>query len=348
MHSDDLTQKATALWRANGGPLGKVHCQPCQVSGNNRVFRLYSDDDRAVIAKHYFPDPAGGSNRRLIAETAFCQYAARSGVANVPRLVACAPLDHLALHQYIGGHKLTEQEVSVDHVIAAAAFIRALNDPAKMDLANGLPPAAEACFSVAAHFAVVERRLNRLAAVHPDSAIDREACALVARLCAYWERLKFAITQRAGAHGLKLEDELPPRARFISPSDFGFHNALVQDNGEIVFIDFEYAGWDDVAKLAADFFLQPAIPVPSSYYENFVQSILCGRPDEESLTVRIALLRPIFAVKWCCIMLNPFLPDMAARIRFADPSRDDTEVKISRLSRAQNAFDKLAETQWHT
>ena len=37
--------------------------------------------------------------------------------------------------------------------------------------------------------------------------------------------------------------------RCVSPSDFGFHNAIVRGSGEICFIDFEYAGWDDSAQV---------------------------------------------------------------------------------------------------
>ncbi len=46
------------------------------------------------------------------------------------------------------------------------------------------------------------------------------------------------------------------RMKFIvSPSDFGFHNALLDDGGAISFLDFEYSGRDDPAKLDLRFFL---------------------------------------------------------------------------------------------
>ena len=61
--------------------------------------------------------------------------------------------------------------------------------------------------------------------------------------------------------GLPSERPLDQQDRCLSPSDFGFHNALAQ--GETVrFIDFEYAGWDDPAKTVCDFFHHPGVPVP--------------------------------------------------------------------------------------
>ena len=39
----------------------------------------------------------------------------------------------------------------------------------------------------------------------------------------------------------------------LSPSDFGFHNVIVEKDKILRFIDFEYAGWDDPAKMVSDF-----------------------------------------------------------------------------------------------
>ena len=64
----------------------------------------------------------------------------------------------------------------------------------------------------------------------------------------------------------------------MSPSDFGFHNALATPGGRLVFIDFEYAGWDDPAKLANDFFCQPAVPVDARFYDDFVARAMTFSP----------------------------------------------------------------------
>jgi len=50
---------------------------------------------------------------------------------------------------------------------------------------------------------------------------------------------------------------LPADETCLSPSDFGFHNALVDPSGALSFLDFEYAGRDDPAKPVSDFFCQP-------------------------------------------------------------------------------------------
>ena len=45
---------------------------------------------------------------------------------------------------------------------------------------------------------------------------------------------------------------------------------LAASDKKLRFLDFEYAGWDDPAKLIGDFFCQPAIPAPHSEFERFV------------------------------------------------------------------------------
>ena len=46
---------------------------------------------------------------------------------------------------------------------------------------------------------------------------------------------------------------------------------------------------------------------------------------------------PLFALKWCCIMLNPFLP-AAARPAAAD---DPAQHRRRQLAKAEAAFDSL-------
>ena len=60
----------------------------------------------------------------------------------------------------------------------------------------------------------------------------------------------------------------------ISPSDFGFHNTLVRPDGELQFLDFEYAGFDDPAKLVGDFYACPEIPTPQETFERFVDRLV--------------------------------------------------------------------------
>ena len=119
-------------------------------------------------------------------------------------------------------------------------------------------------------------------------------------------RRRVAAARRAA--GSTPAPTLPAGARTLSPSDFGFHNALLRPDGTLVFIDFEYFGWDDPAKTVADFFLQPQAPLaPERLASAFLQRLpaVCGRAPASASGS--PCVYPLLSLKWCLIMLNPFL-----------------------------------------
>jgi hypothetical protein len=93
--------------------------------------------------------------------------------------------------------------------------------------------------------------------------------------------------------------------------------AVEQAAPALVFIDFEYFGWDDPAKTVADFFLQPAVPVPREQRLPFFRAVAGFYGP--GLERRLPLVYGYLSLKWCLIILNVFLrpgaPDPAARDR---------------------------------
>lgn len=142
----------------------------------------------------------------------------------------------------------------------ALAFLSQLNAARQSPAAAGIPIASEACFSVAEHLATVDRRVARLQNIEPISAVDQEAIAFVNQeLRPAWQQIRTSIESQAAR---AITTDLPRSNWCLSPSDFGFHNAMLAPDGQLRFFDFEYAGWDDPAKLASDFFCQPQLPSP--------------------------------------------------------------------------------------
>ena len=122
----------------------------------------------------------------------------------------------------------------------------------------------------------------------------------------------------------------------------------MRNSGEICFIDFEYAGWDDPAKAVGDFFCQPAVPVPFDYFEQYLQEAVSYSPNGALLAERVRGLLPVFQIKWCCIILNEFLPDAAQRRRFANPTTEPELRKRSQLEKAQRFFKLISNQTWPT
>ena len=327
---------AIAALLARSGRGGKAFVvEPLAAGGNNRVFRVEARGAR-FIAKWYYHSERD-SRDRLHSEFAFLGHAWRSGLRCVPQPLDCDADLHLGLYEYIDGRRPEAGEIDADRVAEAARFFAALNEVPSRQQAASLPAASEACFSVADHLRMVDARLDRFADMRIASSADREAAAFVAELRRAWPGHQRRILASAGDPG----EALPERWRCLSPSDFGFHNALLRPDGTLCFLDFEYAGWDDPAKAIGDFFAHPGCAVPRRHLDAFASTAAAPFENSAALIRRARLLEPAFRVKWCCIILNEFLAEAAGRRRFANPALDPEARKAEQLEKAKRLAANL-------
>lgn len=311
-----------------------VQLRPIKVGGNSRLFCVEGDGP-AAVAKWYF-DHGHDRRDRQNAEWAFLRHAEARGLKNVPRPLQCDGTHGVTLMSRLEGRHLVSPPEQ-RHVIAAARFVADLNT-ADMDAnTDGLPVAAEGGFSFAAHSAILTRRIDRLASLSGEQELVEAAARLVEKMRTCHERW----CEHVARCSTELSASLPETERCISPSDFGFHNVLESVGGGLMFLDFEYAGWDDPAKLICDFFWQPAVPVDEGYQEHFASGVLCNSRTQTVQLERIRLLDPLFGLRWCCIILNPFLPDWATRQIIAKPGGDIATVRCERLERAHTYLDRV-------
>jgi hypothetical protein len=303
-----LTPEVTDLLRHAGLGQGRFELIPLAGGANNQVYRVEFGERPPLVLKRYFFSPADGRDR-FHAEKSFYDFFQAAGLqGRTPRAVAWDRERRLGLLSWIEGRRLEPAEVDRAAVDQALEFYFALN--AEQGQAGAIPDASEACFDLQEHFGCVERRLAKLAAVEEDSILGAEAIDFISR------RLKPAFEEYRRAHAGAEMAPLAAGGRCLSPSDFGFHNAFRQSDGHLVFFDFEYAGWDDPAKFLCDFLCQPAVPVPRALWRHCIEA-LCQSISGGTKMERIALLLPLYRLKWCCIMLNEFLPQGQNRRAFS-------------------------------
>jgi hypothetical protein len=339
MARDSLEPAVAALLATLERGKAGFRLEPLSASGNNRVFTLHCDGETLVL-KWYFHDPTD-TRDRLGAEYAFLEHAWTVGLRCIPQPLGKDLSTHLALYEFVEGYKLEANQVDESAMRQAAQFLALLNGPQSRAAATALPEASEACFSVAAHFEMVDARLARLVYMPVESDVDRAAAEFVSQLTSYWSGTKVRLLEDCAALGLSPDATLPAGHRCLSPSDFGFHNALVRPDGSLCFIDFEYSGWDDPAKAVGDFFSHPGVAVPHAQFEPFLAQALAPFELAHTMAARVRLLEPISKVKWCCIILNEFLPAAARRRNFANPGNDEIARKQLQLAKAIHLFESL-------
>jgi len=305
---------------------------PVNDGANNRGFTIQIDGKR-LFAKHYFSHPSDPRDRPG-AEVQFLAYAWEQGIRNIPQIIISAPEQRLVLFQYIAGKKLSQDAIKPEHIQASGDFIARLN--AHREHGQSLPIASDGFFRIADHIPHLEKRIAALkhATIRGSTPVRKKAYLLMQEIDSAWQDTKATI-----AKGHDIHAELPSQARCISPSDFGFHNALYADNGTLFFLDFEYAGWDDPAKLCCDFFCQPEIPVSIEYFQRFIGSALKSFvPLTDMIVDRTMTLFPLCHLKWCCIILNPFLHNDAKRRGFATSGLDLPRHQSLQLDKASRYF----------
>ena len=283
---------------------------------NNRVFRLVMPSEPPLVLKCYFRHPHDPRDR-LEAEWDFLTYAWERGVRCVPQPLACDSQAQLGLYGFVSGEKLEAGQIARAHVESAADFVCAVNRLSHNR--HALKPGSEACFSVADHLECVDRRVARLSNLDPEAPHVEAATKLVRqRLAPHWRSVRTNILRACDAAGVVPEARVPESEIIASPSDFGFHNALWEEGRGLAFLDFEYAGWDDPAKLAGDFFGCPEIPIPPGHFDLFVDTLGRCLHFSEATLARMYMLRAAYRIKWACIVLNDFLPYHDSRRRFAN------------------------------
>jgi hypothetical protein len=298
---------------------------------NNRVWRVDCGLETFLL-KHYFWSPSDPRDR-LGQEWAFLEF-----LKSIPNRKAPAPLaknsvERFALLEFIHGEP--PEQISESEILDAAEFLNAINSARSHG--EHLPAVSEACFSIDSHLATTARRMENIARIPCATPDHAEAIEFVrTTLAPLWHEIRSHIEKNPAPFRAS---ELPASSRCLSPSDFGFHNALRQPDGSLRYVDFEYAGWDDPAKTLIDFTNQPDRILPEPLAGLFLEKTIPQLPGPSDLHERIQILMPLYQLKWACICLNPFLPN-----RTADPSRPLSSQLARAVTMANRAAQQLEQT----
>lgn len=275
---------------------------------NSKVFVATTAAGTRYFVKRYRSHSSEDKRNRLSTEFSGLSFLRANGIRQIPKPLCQDQGGNLGVYEYIEGQKLQPGEVSVHHLDLAAEFIAELFGLGQAPGAVDQPLASEACLSLRSYVEVVQRRLDRLLTVSVEGESGKRLRSYLENdFSPFFRRGKNFFAGQTAAMGLDPEALLPLDKRILSPSDFGFHNVIVVDGGHLVFIDFEYYGWDDPAQLIADFFLQPAVPVPPRLRSYFFERVDFLVANDGALSKRLPVVYLFSALKWCLLLLNCFL-----------------------------------------
>jgi hypothetical protein len=311
-------------WR---GYLGKekLDCFPLK-GGINSDVRLCTCESFKFVLKIY-RGCKSVKEMRFRAESEFLRYANKITPGSVPGLIH-ADSGSLSIGlEYVPGVSFMNSIVSMSELKGAQQFIERLNSD--RILADRLISsfASDASSTIDGHISGLRDRLGNI--LLPAKTYD-----LYPRIASLRNRIRVAVealaeeTAKVSYHAS--DSQFDEFFRCVSPSDFGFHNALRTGQGT-VFFDFEHAGWDDIAKLCVDFYLQPRCRT----YSLLVPDALWGNKlDRRLLENRANILYRVQCIRWALISLRPFMQDKISALHVtSDGAADDTLARVYQADR---------------
>lgn len=316
--------------------LGAAEESLIQLNGgiNNRVYRCGEGSARWVIKDYLAIEQ--GERDRMQAEVMFLTYAAKVASQYVPELIhvdfqhRCVVLEHIDGTSYHEG-----VAPSPDDIKAAVDFFRLLNSATKEARQVCQLNAAEGFLQLTDHIENVRERLSRMSTDHLPQKAKKQAVELIQWVQDATERASILILESI-SNGT-VANSINPEQRCISPSDFGFHNAIRTRSG-VKFFDFEFAGWDDPAKTIVDFRLQPEIPVNIWPSPLLLEVSLEFR---ELISSRIEIMYQVQKLKWVCIIANILDPSRFKRLLDTKNISNLDEFLIDRIQKATSMLSKF-------
>jgi hypothetical protein len=334
---DEGLAQATEVARALVGSAVELS----RVFGGGRNSRIWQVRSSAgVFALKQYPPRRDDPRDRLSTEVGALRLMEEHRVDTVPRVVGVDDQHGYALLSWINGREVVD--IDDNDIDAAVEFLGAIHRLRAAPCSTSQPLAAEACLSGREILRQIEERLMRLRNVtSPETELVDFLQYSFAPSFANWSS---AARISASEAGLDFDGELPQEWRSLVPSDFGFHNSLRRSDGSLVFVDFEYFGWDDPVKMTADILLHPGRTLPSAPGARFRQAAtrLYG-VDDPGFTRRLSAYLPLFGCRWVLIMLNEFIPELWRRRTLAGDSGSWSEAKTRQLGKARDFLKALPE-----
>jgi hypothetical protein len=301
---------------------------------NSRIFKIKTE--KRDYALKFFRKNANDGNSRLAAEMAASKFFRNCGFQNTSELVQHSDEYNCALFNWIEGVKI--EQITRLEMDAALSFVKKLCHVEHGPATNGMPLGIEACISGVEIVSQIKKRLvnlDRSAAAHPGFSEF-----LNTRFKPLFEQIILAASSVYQLSGHDFSESLKERLMILSPVDFGFHNAILSDN-RLVFFDFEYFGWDDPTHLIADTVLHPGMNISEPDKMFFMEGALDFlRVRDPFIESRYKALAPLYALRWACIILNPFVDTYQVIGASATSSENLVKLRQRQFAKAEIYLEK--------
>ncbi|MDC1280942.1 hypothetical protein N8Z28_01510, partial [bacterium] len=260
--------------------------------GNSNVYKLQDYKNNLLLLKEYPNDPLEIKSRlknELDALKLLYDF------ENVPTIINYNHSMDLLILEYIKGR--TIKKITHQNLFDALIFVEQLY---KLSNNKSYSLATEACLNANELVNQIDKRFIKFKLTQ-----NKDLQKIITKLFKLYE----IVRKRAYELWPKYNINKNLKKKFLtfSPSDFGFHNAILNEKNKLKFIDFEYFGLDDPVKLISDFLWHPGMELTEKQKITFTTDFYRIFKKDKYLKQRLNAAFSLYGIRWGLIILNNFI-----------------------------------------
>ena len=259
--------------------------------------------NRKLLLK-FFPKKELIVRDRLNSELTFLKFLNDTGHKNIPKPIFWNYKKNFIVLSWLDGTRV--KKITYRHINDLIDFILSIQYKSKSKYLCDIGDASEAYFFLNNHLQHIEDRINLLKISMKKFNLEKKNKLLIKKLFKKISADYQYITDNTIYKKIISEDNINYCSRIISPSDIGFHNILINSKNELLFFDFEYAGWDDPHKTISDLIIHPKFYFKKSLFY-LLNPLLRKYVYKEMDKIRLEIVLKLYRLKWACIILNDLI-----------------------------------------
>ena len=259
---------------------------------NSNIYKIAGE--KQVYALKIYPESKG--RERIRRESYIYKIADKCLSKYTPRMIRESIEENWMLFSWINADRA--KIFTLNDISHICNFLEEINNTSKVTEEKTIN-AADACFAR-------ETTIIESIAVYANILNNSKRC--ISRLN----------DKKVRSHWKEIDKQ-----KIISPSDMGVHNTLRVNKG-VKFIDFEYAGYDDLAKLVCDIVIHPEYKLNKKKEDYLINEIAKkGLTADEAWIKRYEDIKETRVCIWQTIMLRQYI-------------RGDKEISRNRIEEYGN------------
>jgi len=303
---------------------------------NNRLWKVIDQKGKSYLLKKYVRD----ERDRLGHEYQGIKIMRDYGITSVPEAYWCDKEKLLAVYSFEGGIKKKPEELTSIEIVKMAGFLVKLKKISGGKETRNFPLSVNPCLSLNDYLKNINSRLeglNRNIVINNPRLLKYLRGVEIKPL--FNQMIKKCLGSKTDSG--KLYKKISTSFLQLCPIDFGPHNMLISKNGKICFLDFEYFGMDDPARVLADFkWHEISEKISDDKKKLFRTTYLTGIHATKDFVCHLNLVEKIAEIDWMSIYLGSVSPKKINTRRFCDKSFNEENYVVNQINKFYHRLDK--------